>query len=76
MTQKYNVETTAVIDRNPVGSEIVLPAKAAKYYESVGYVRILSEVKPKAKPKSALAKKASAPKKPAAKTTASKPKEK
>lgn len=69
MTQKYNVETTAVIDRNPVGSEIVLPAKAAKYYESVGYVRILSEVKPKSKPKSVPAKKASAPKKPATKTS-------
>ena len=62
MSKKFNVETVgAVIDRNPIGSTIELSEKEAKYFESIGYVRIINEIKPKAKP----AKKASAPKKPA-----------
>ena len=59
MTKKYNVETVgAVINRSPIGSKIVLSEKEAKHLESVGYVRIISEVKPKATPKKAPAKKA------------------
>ncbi len=51
MTKKYNVETIgAVIDHNPIGSTIALSEKSAKYFESIGYVRIINEVKPKPKP--------------------------
>lgn len=59
---KYQVETVgAVIDRNPIGSTIELEEETAKRLEAKGYVKIIGEVKAKAK-------KASAPKKPAAKT--------
>ena len=51
MSKKFNVETVgAVIDRNPIGSTIELSEKEAKYFESIGYVRIINEIKPKAKP--------------------------
>lgn len=60
MAKRYTVETVgAVIDRKPVGSTIELSEKTAKHLESIGYVRIIGEVKPKPTP----AKKASAPKK-------------
>lgn len=49
MMKKYNVETEAIIDRNPIGSTITLPEKEAKHFESIGYVRIINEVKPKPK---------------------------
>lgn len=49
MTKKYNVETEAIINRNPIGSIITLPEKEAKHLESIGYVRIINEVKPKPK---------------------------
>ena len=67
MSKKFNVETVgAVIDRNPIGSTIELSEKEAKYFESIGYVRIIEEIKAKPKP----AKKAkSAPKKPAKTST-------
>lgn len=59
MSKKFNVETVgAVIDRNPIGSTIVLTEKESKHFESIGYVRIISEIKPKAAPKKAPAKKA------------------
>lgn len=59
---KYQVETVgAVIDRNPIGSTIELEEETAKRLEAKGYVKIIGEVKAKAK-------KASAPKKPVAKT--------
>lgn len=48
---KYKVKTTAVIDRNPVGSTIELPKNTAEYLFQKGYVDIIEEVKPK--PKSA-----------------------
>lgn len=65
MAKKYNVETVgAVIDRNPIGSTIELSEKTAKYFESIGYVRIINEVKPKPKP----SKKATTPKKTAKKS--------
>lgn len=66
MAKKFNVETIgAVIDRKPIGSTIELSEKTAKHLESIGYVRIIGEVKPKPKP----VKKASAPKKTAKKAT-------
>ena len=58
---KYKVKTTAVIDRNPVGSTIELPKKTAESLFQKGYVDIIEEIKPKAKPK-AKAKKAPAKK--------------
>jgi len=68
MSAKYKVKTTAVINRNPVGSTIELPKTTADKLVAKGYVEIIEEIKPKKKP----AKKAkSAPKKPA-KTSAKK----
>ena len=49
MTKKYNVETVVVIDRNPIGSTIMLSEKEANHLESIGYVRIINEVKTKSK---------------------------
>lgn len=49
MTKKFNVETIVIIDRNPIGSTIELSEKTAKYFETIGYVRIINEVKPKPK---------------------------
>lgn len=46
---KYKVKTTAVIDRNPVGSMIELPKKTAEYLFQKGYVEIIEEVKTKPK---------------------------
>lgn len=68
MKNKYKVETITVINHNPIGSTIELSEKEAKYFESIGYVRIIGEIKPD--------KKASAPKKTAKKTESTKPKEK
>lgn len=48
---KYKVKTTAIIDRNPVGSTIELPKKTAEHLFQKGYVDIIEEVRPK--PKSA-----------------------
>lgn len=46
---EYKVKTTAVIDRNPVGSVIELPKKTAENLFQKGYVDIIEEVKPKPK---------------------------
>lgn len=53
------VKTTAVVNRNPVGSTIELPKATAEKLSAKGYVIIIGEIKP--------AKKVSAPKKPAKK---------
>ena len=50
MTKKFEVKTTAVIDRHPVGSTIELNEATAKALAEKGYVTIIEEVaKPKAK---------------------------
>ena len=50
MTKKFEVKTTAVIDRHPVGSIIELGEATAKALAEKGYVTIIEEVaKPKAK---------------------------
>jgi len=58
MRTKYKVKTKAVFNGQPVGSIIELDEKTAKRYETLKYLEIIEEVKPKAK-------KESAPKKPA-----------
>ena len=64
MSKKYKVETVgAIVDGKPLGSTIELSEKTSKRLESIGYVRIIGEVKSQAK------KASSAPKKPAKKAT-------
>jgi len=51
MATKYKVKTKAVFNGQPVGSIIELDDVTAKKYESLKYLDIIEEVKPKAKPK-------------------------
>jgi len=48
MTKKFKVKTVgAIFNNQPLGSTIELDEKTAKKYESIGYVTITGEVKPK-----------------------------
>lgn len=47
--KKYKVKTKSVFNRQPVGSIIVLDEKFAEKYESLKYLEIIEEVKPKRK---------------------------
>lgn len=47
--KKYKAKTKAIFDGQPVGSIIVLEEKIAKKYESLKYLEIIEEVKPKRK---------------------------
>lgn len=51
------VKTTAVVNRNPVGSTIELPKGIAEKLADKNYVTIIAESKPKPKPKKTQAKK-------------------
>jgi len=66
MTNKFRVKTAAVIDNNPVGSIIELPKKTAESLAAKKYVEIIEEIKS--------AKKESAPKKQAKKSSTKKDK--
>ena len=57
MTKKFKVKTAAVFDGQPVGSTIELDEKVARKYESLKYLEIIEEVKPKSKPKKSTSKK-------------------
>jgi len=59
MSKKYKVKTAAVFNGQPVGSIIELDEATAKKYESLKYLEIIEEVKPKAKPKAKTTKKTS-----------------
>ena len=66
MAKKIKVKTKAVFNGQPIGSTIELDEKTARKYESLKYLEIIEEVKPKAK------KSTSATKKPSQKTSAKK----
>ena len=51
MSKKFKVKTAAVFNGQPVGSIIELDEVTAKKYESLKYLEIIEEIKPKAKPK-------------------------
>lgn len=52
MTKKFKVKTVgAIFNNQPLGSTIELSEQLAKKYSGLGYVEIISEVKPKATPK-------------------------
>ena len=59
MSKKFKVKTKAVFNGQPVGSIIELDEVTAKKYESLKYLEIIEEIKPKPKP----TKKATEPKK-------------
>jgi len=47
--KKYRAKTKAIFNGQPVGSIIELEEKIAKKYESLKYLKIIEEVKPKRK---------------------------
>ena len=49
--KKYRAKTKAIFNGQPVGSIIELDEKIAKKYESLKYLEIIEEVKPKRKSK-------------------------